>query len=87
MKINDLSKAAKLFERGNIIIRAIECYEANGDWELLLHCLNRNKEFFKDEERQALVNKYVPIALNSLYKLYTQEDGEDELDEENKGKM
>jgi hypothetical protein len=34
-----------------------------------------------------LINKYVPVALNSLYKLYTQEDGDDELDEENKGKM
>ncbi len=34
-----------------------------------------------------MINKYVPVALNSLYKLYSQEDEDNELDEENKGKM
>ena len=33
-----------------------------------------------------MINKYVPVALNSLYKLYTEE-GDEGLDEENKGKM
>ncbi len=72
--------------------KAIDCYESNGDWEQLLHCLHRNKDFFKNEERQALINKYVPVALNSLYKLYSQsaengEDIEDTEGEENRGKM
>jgi hypothetical protein len=80
------------------VSKAIECYEANGAWEQLLHCLHRNKDFFKHEERQALINKYVPVALNSLYKLYSQsaEDGQDleiggeggeDNAEDNRGKM
>lgn len=87
MEINELKKAAKLYEKANIITKSIECYEASGEWEQLLHCLHRNKDFFKQEERQSLINKYVPVALNSLYKLYSQEDEDNELDEENKGKM
>ena len=72
-----------------MVTEAIECYESNGDWEQLLHCLHRNKDFFKTEERQALINKYVPVALNSLYKLYSADDeeGEDGLSEANKGKL
>jgi tetratricopeptide (TPR) repeat protein len=83
LKVQELSKAAKLYEQAGLVTKAIECLEANGDWEQLLHCLHRNKDFFKAEERQALINKYVPVALNSLYKLYS----EDELDEANKGKL
>lgn len=87
MEIDELKKAAKLYEKANLITKSIECYEASGEWEQLLHCLHRNKEFFRQEERQSLINKYVPVALNSLYKLYSQEDEDNELDEENKGKM
>jgi hypothetical protein len=56
---------------------AIECYENAGLWEQLLHCLHRNKNFFKAEERESLVNKYVPVALNSLYKLYSEGEDDD----------
>ena len=77
---NQLEKAAKLYEKANLVSLAIECYESAGEWEQLLHCLHRNKEFFKAEERESLVNKYVPVALNSLYKLYSEEDG-DEMNE------
>ncbi len=57
--------------------------------------MHRNKDFFKNEERQALINKYVPVALNSLYKLYSQsaengedlECGEEGGSEENRGKL
>ena len=59
-----------MFEQGNIMPRAIECYEITQSWEQLLNSLSRCKDQFKDEERQALVNKYVPIALNSLYKQF-----------------
>jgi hypothetical protein len=31
--------------------------------------------------------KYVPVALNSLYRLYSSSDGDDEAFEENKGKL
>jgi len=69
---DQLTKAASLFEKGNLISRAIETYESAGEWELLLNCLHRNKNFFRAEERECLVNKYVPVALNSLYRLYSQ---------------
>lgn len=75
--VNKLAKAASLFEEAKLITKAIECYESDGDWEQLLHCLHRNKDSFKQEEKESLVNKYVPIALNSLYKLFFS-TGEDE---------
>lgn len=58
-----------MFEKGDLMPRAIECYEISESWEQLLLALNRCKDKFKDEEREALVNKYVPIALNSLLKV------------------
>ena len=64
--------------------RAIECYEMIGAWEQLLNSLNRCKDQFKEEERQSLVNKYVPVALNSLYKMLTEQA---DLDDTNKGQM
>ena len=86
-EVNELKKAARLYEQANLITKAIECLESSGEWEQLLHCLHRNKDFFRAEERQSLINKYVPVALNSLYKLYSQEDEEDQMDEENRGKL
>ena len=44
-------------------------YEMSQDWESLLYCINNCKDQLKDEERQALVNKYIPLALNSLYQM------------------
>ena len=46
------------------------------------------KDFFKAEERESLVNKYVPVALNSLYRLYSyMGEGNEELDEEKAGQL
>ena len=88
MMVNELSKAAKLYEKAGLVTKAIECYESNGDWEQLLHCLHRNKDHFKAEERQSLINKYVPVALNSLYKQYSAgSEGDEEMEEDNKGKI
>ena len=63
-----LREAAGYFEKGGLVLRAIECYERIQEWELLLHCLNRNQDKFGNTERQSLVNKYVPIALNNIYR-------------------
>jgi tetratricopeptide (TPR) repeat protein len=63
-KIKQYSKAAVMFEKANLIHRVISCHEVDESWEKLLHSLNKHKSYFKEEERQALVNKYVPIALN-----------------------
>jgi hypothetical protein len=29
---NDLSKAAKLYEKANLVTLAIECFESGGEW-------------------------------------------------------
>ena len=68
-KMGKFTEAARMFEQGKMMPRAIECYEMTESWEQLLHSLSRCKDQFKDEEREAMVNKYVPIALNSLYKM------------------
>lgn len=72
-KIGKYMEAAAMFEEGKMMPRAIECYEMTESWDQLLHSLNRCKDQFKNEERESLVNKYVPIALNNLYKSLTEE--------------
>ena len=67
---NRVREAAKYFEMGNLFMRAIECYEQSSEWELLLHCLNRNQDQLNDHERESMIKKYVPIALNNIYLSY-----------------
>ena len=53
-------------------------------------CLSQNKIFFKKEERESLIEKYFPIALNQLYHMYLSLDPSLQLagvDEENRGKL
>ena len=75
-----MKEAAQLFERGGLVLRAIECFERVDEWEHLLHCLSRNQSSFGEDERLTLVQRYVPIALNNIYKqhgmLDEKEDGE-----------
>lgn len=78
-------RAAELFEKGKLITRAIECYEQLGAWEQLLHCLHKNSACFREDERQRLANRYIPIALNKLYLLLTDESSEVTALEKNKG--
>ncbi len=80
-------KAAEMFERGKLITRAIECYEQLGAWEQLLHCLHKNSSCFREDERQRLANRYIPIALNKLYLLLTNESEEVSALEKNKGAL
>ena len=63
--------------------------QSTGPGRQLLHYLHRKTDFFKPEERAALIKKYVPVSLNSLYRLYTAGgDDEDEGgDEDNWGKL
>ena len=65
-----MKEAASLFEQGGLVLRAIECFERIEEWELLLHCLNRNQDKLGEAERKSLVNKYVPVALNNIYTSY-----------------
>lgn len=64
-----------MFERGNLITRAIECYERIGAWEQLLLMLHKyGSVSFKEVDRQLLANKYIPIALNKLYMLLSHQE-------------
>lgn len=77
-------RAAEMFEKGNLASRAIECYERLGAWERLLQCIHEKRGSFKKSEREALANKYIPIALNKLYLLLT---GEEKIEEKNQGAL
>ena len=71
-----------MFERSNLVTRAIECYERIEAWERLLLCIHRSKSHFKQVEQERLANKYVPIALNKLYLMMM---GEEKIKENNMG--
>jgi hypothetical protein len=62
--VKNFAKAADMFDKAELAHRVIACLEADESWEKLLSSLQKFKDYFKDEERQVLVNKYVPIALN-----------------------
>jgi hypothetical protein len=79
---SDILRAAEMFERSNLISRAIECYERIEAWERLLLCIYKSKDKFKQDEREKLANKYIPIALNKLYLMMM---GEQKVDEKNVG--
>ena len=89
--MGDYRKAATFYAKAGLFANAFECYERLQDWEGLLICLSRNKDMFRKDERDSLIEKYFPIALNSLYNLYATLDPTStgligSLDEENKGK-
>ena len=81
MIIKDYKEAAKMFEECDLVLRSLECYEYLQDWESILTCLSRNKDKFQESQKEALINKYVPIALNSVFRMLSHGEAED-----NKGK-
>ncbi|CDW90518.1 lupus brain antigen [Stylonychia lemnae] len=90
LKTGNYRKAADFYAKAGLFANAFECYERLQDWEGLLLCLSQNKLFFKKEERESLIEKYFPIALNQLYHIYSQLDPSLQgigMDEENKGKL
>lgn len=54
--------------------------------------MHKYREKFSEADNKNFINKYVPIALNSLYQLYTNLDPEGAnnlgvMTEDNKGKV
>ena len=74
-------EAASFFEKGDMALRAIETYEQVKEWELLLMCLNRSQDKFGESERQSLINKYVPVALNNIYQQYGMVEKQEHIPE------
>ena len=66
--------------------KAVDCYKRLRNWDAILTCVKTHEEHFTQDQRENLIKKYVPLALNSLYSLMTQddmiEDMEDPLDSE-----
>ena len=90
--IGKIRKAANLYAKAGLFANAFECYEELQDWEGLLQCLHANRDKFTEKDSKSYIDKYVPIALNSLYQLYANLDpeGADQMgvmNEENKGKV
>ena len=87
LKSGEVRKAAENYAKAQLFANAFECYERLQDWEGLLMCLSQNKHYFGKEERESLIEKYFPIALNQLYTLYaTLDPTVGDGDELNKGK-
>lgn len=62
--------------------KAVECYKKMKNWDAILQCVKTHEQDFTQEQRQELIKKYVPLALNSLYSLITNDEMVSDDDEE-----
>lgn len=65
-----MHEAADLYAKGKLFANAFECYERVEAWDDLMNCLHKYKNEFCESDRQVLIDKYFPIALNSVYQMY-----------------
>jgi hypothetical protein len=54
-----------------MVVKAVECYKKLGNWDAILECVKANETEFTQAQREHLIRKYVPLALNSLYSIIT----------------
>ena len=91
LQLGKLREAANLFSRAGLFANAFECYERLQDWDGLIQCLYRYKGKLEERERATYIERYFPIALNSVYHLYAELDPEGAAQigttEENKGRV
>ena len=83
MRIEQYDEASLMFEESHQYIKALECYEHKEDWEGLLACLSRSKNHMSNSTKETFINKYVPVALNSIFWMLNDSG----IPEENKGKL
>ena len=79
--LGDFNKAAQLYSEGKAVTQAVNCYKKMKNWDAILNCVKMNEDEFSQEQREKLISKYVPLALNSLYHIVikdTFEEGESE---------
>jgi hypothetical protein len=62
----EYSKAGKLFEVTHEYSRAIDCYCVVREWDNILQCIHTHSSLMRPEEREILIKKYVPLALETL---------------------
>ena len=85
-QLGDFSKAARLYSEGKFVTKAVECYKKMRNWDAILYCIKIHEGEFTQEQKESLIYKYVPLALNSLYTIMTNdqliEDGDRSDDED-----
>jgi tetratricopeptide (TPR) repeat protein len=88
-KQGQVKRAAALYEQAGLFANAFECYERLEEWDSLLLCLYKHKARFGAKELESLLEKYLPVALNSCYQMYNlmSVEGQEGLSEENRGKL
>lgn len=70
-KLGQIKKAAEYYSKAKLFTNAFQCYEQLEDWDGLIQCLYKFREQFGSKEWSNLLEKYLPIALNSVYQLYS----------------
>ena len=65
-----------------MVTKAVECYKSMRNWDAILNCVKNHESDFTQEQREQLIKRYVPLALNSLYSLITNDVDEGEESEE-----
>jgi hypothetical protein len=72
-----------LYSEGGMVSKAVDCYKKLKNWDAILQCVKTHEADFTQAQREALIKKYVPLALNSLYTLITQDtmvEGDEEAE-------
>ena len=70
LSLGQIRKAANLYVKAGLFASAFECYEQLQDWDGLLQCMHKYRDKLNETDRKNFIEKYVPVALNSLYQLY-----------------
>lgn len=72
--LGDYSRAAMLYSEGGMVSKAVDCYKRLRNWDAILQCVKTHEADFTQAQREQLIKKYVPLALNSLYTLMTTDN-------------
>jgi hypothetical protein len=56
--------------------KAVECYKLMRNWDAILECVKSNQDEFTQAQREHIIRKYVPLALNGLYSAVTNEESD-----------
>jgi len=60
-----------LYSEGKMVTKAVDCYKMMKNWDAILNCIKVHETEFTQEQREQLIKRYVPLALNNLYTLIT----------------
>ena len=66
MANNNHQAAGEMFLRTGEYLRAIEAFKVIRNWEAILDCIHNCSDAMSREERETLIKKYIPIALEAL---------------------